>query len=34
MKPYKNRLKGSGDVERARNLRVNPLNLTCHLESR
>ena len=28
------RLKGSGDMERTRKSRVNPLTLTCDLESR
>ena len=28
-----NRPKGSGDMERTRNSRVNPLTLTCDLES-
>ena len=34
MKFNKNRPKGSGDMERARNSRVYPLTLTCDLESR
>ena len=29
-----NRLNGSGDMERTRNSRVNPLILTCDFESR
>ena len=29
-----NRPKGSGDMERTQNSRVNPLTLTCDLESR
>ena len=31
---HENRSKGSGDMERTRNSRVNPLTLTCDLESR
>ena len=32
MKYHENRPKGSGDMERTQNSRVNPLNLTCDLE--
>ena len=31
---YGNHIKGSGDMERTQNSRVNPLTLTCDLESR
>ena len=31
---YENQSKGSGDMEQTRNSRVNPLALTCDLESR
>ena len=34
MKFHENRSKGSGDKERTQNSRVNPLTLTCELESR
>ena len=34
MKLNENRLKGSGDMERTPNSRVNLLTLTCDLESR
>ena len=34
MKFNENRLKGSGDMERTLNSRVNPLTLTCGLKSR
>ena len=32
MKFHENRLKGSGDMERTRNSRVDPLTLTCDLD--
>ena len=34
MKYHENRSKGSGDMEQTRNSWVNPLTLTCDLESR
>ena len=34
MKFNENRPKGSGDMERTRNSKVNPMTLTCDLESR
>ena len=34
MKFNENHKKGSGDMERTRNSRVNPLTLTCELELR
>ena len=34
VKVNENRLKGSGDMEQKPNSRVNPLTLTCGLESR
>ena len=34
MKFHENQSKGSGDVERTQNSRVNHLTLTCDLESR
>ena len=32
MKFNENRFKGSGDMERTRNSRVNPLTLTCDID--